>query len=60
MAQYYNMALKTSVGEKVQSFYTHTTKHVRDIHEEASRLAGWHKTNVVETPGDAEPSPKVA
>ncbi|KAF9782512.1 hypothetical protein BJ322DRAFT_1076396 [Thelephora terrestris] len=60
IGDYYTRALGTSVGQKVQDFYTTTTKHVRDIHEEASRIAGWHKTNAVETPADAESSTKDA
>lgn len=62
VAQYYTLALNTPVGQKVRGFYTVTSKHVRDIHEEASRLAGWHKTNAVESPApaDAESSSKAA
>jgi hypothetical protein len=60
VAQYYVRALGTPVGVKVQDFYTKTTKHVHDIHEEAKRLAGWNKSNdVVEPHADAaEPSTK--
>lgn len=58
VAQYYARALSTSVGQKVQDFYTKTSKHVLDIHEEAKRLAGWHKTNTVEPPADVESSTK--
>ena len=58
--QYYTLALNTSVGRTVQRFYTHAAKHVRDIHEEAGRLAGWQKTDVVESSADAESSTKVA
>lgn len=61
VAQYYARALSTSVGQKVHEFYTQTSKHVRDIHEEARRLAGWHKSeDVVESPADAESSTKAA
>ena len=54
--QYYVSALNTAFGRKVHIFYTHTSKHVLDIHEEAKRLAGWHKTKVDESPADGEPS----
>ena len=54
--QYYKLAINTPVGMHVSKFYTQTAKHVHDIHEEASRLAGWQKTNVVESPADAESS----
>jgi hypothetical protein len=58
--QYYTLALNTSFGKKVQTFYTDTSKHVLDIHEEARRLAGWHKTNVVESPADPKSSTNAA
>jgi len=51
-------ALNTSFGLKVQAFYTTTTKQIHDIHEEAKRLAGWNKSNVVEPPAEGEPSSK--
>lgn len=54
LTQYYTRALGTPFGQKVQTFYTHTTKHVLDIHEEAKRLAGWHEKEVVELPTDGE------
>lgn len=60
VAQYYSRALGTSFGSSVQAFYTTTTKHIRDIHEEARRLAGWNKSNVAEAHDDAEPSVKAA
>jgi hypothetical protein len=53
VAQYYTSALNTTFGLKVRSFYTTTTKHVLDIHEEARRLGGWNRSNVVESPADA-------
>jgi len=53
VAQYYVRAFSTPFGSKVQAFYTTTTKHIHDIHEEAKRLAGWDKSNVVEPPADA-------
>ncbi|KAF9650386.1 hypothetical protein BDM02DRAFT_1415941 [Thelephora ganbajun] len=60
VGDYYVRALKTPLGLKVQEFYTTTTKHIHDIHEEARRLAGWNKSNVVEPPVDAEASTKAA
>jgi hypothetical protein len=57
---YYKDALGTAIGQKVHVFYTSTSKHVVDIHQEAVRLAKWHKTNVVECPEDAESSNKTA
>ena len=65
VAQYYERALSTPFGSKVQAFYTNTAKQIQDIHEEAARLAGWHKSNVVESdvvepapPAGGEPSSK--
>jgi len=61
VGDYYLRALNTPVGLKVHSFYTTTSKHVHDIHEEAKRLAGWHETNVVEPQaGASEASTKAA
>jgi len=60
VGDYYLGALSTPFGLKVQAFYTTTTKHIHDIHEEARRLAGWNKSNVAEPPADAEPSTKDA
>jgi len=58
VAQYYAGALSTPFGSKVHSFYTTTAKRIQDIHEEAKRLAGWDKSNVVEPSADAEASTK--
>jgi len=60
VGDYYARVLHTSVGIKVQDFYTSTTKQIRDIHEEAWRLAGWHKRDVVGPAADAESSTKGA
>jgi len=60
IGDYYKDALNTSFGQKVHVFYTTTTKHVADIHHEASRLAGWHETSVVKCPEDGEPGHKTA
>jgi len=40
---YYAKALAHPLGQKVFSFYTTTTKQVRDIHEEARRIADHQK-----------------
>lgn len=37
--EYYNRVMGTSVGQKVQQFYTTTHKQVVDVHEEARRIA---------------------
>jgi len=43
--EYLKTALATPTGQKVQAFYTSTSKQVLDIHEEAKRIAELHKTN---------------
>ncbi|CAA7261442.1 unnamed protein product [Cyclocybe aegerita] len=40
---YYTKALASPFGQKVASFYTDTTKQIRDIHEEARRIADQEK-----------------
>ncbi|KAJ3502875.1 hypothetical protein NLJ89_g8694 [Agrocybe chaxingu] len=40
---YYTKALASPFGQKVASFYTNTTKQIRDIHEEARRIAEQEK-----------------
>jgi RNA recognition motif-containing protein len=42
--EYYSKAISSPFGQKVFSFYTSTSKQVRDIHEEARRIADQHKT----------------
>ncbi|KAF8583324.1 hypothetical protein K439DRAFT_1390595 [Ramaria rubella] len=42
-SDYYTKALAHPLGQKVFAFYTSTTKQVRDIHEEARRIADHHK-----------------
>lgn len=42
-SDYYARALNTSVGQKVLSFYTTTSKQVHDVHEEAKRIAAEKK-----------------
>jgi len=65
VGDYYTRALSTSIGSKVQAFYTNTAKHIQDIHEEAKRIAGWQKSSAVESdvvepepPTEGEPSSK--
>lgn len=58
VVQYYARALNTAFGSKVRDFYTTSSKHVQDIHEEAARLAGWQKSNAVESDG-VQPAPSV-
>lgn len=43
--QYYTKALATPLGQKVKQFYTVADKQVRDIHEEARRIADNHKAS---------------
>lgn len=54
--QYYSKAISSPFGQKVFSFYTSTTKQVRDIHEEARRIAGQHKATGSAPPHGADPS----
>ncbi|KAF8654604.1 hypothetical protein AX16_003517 [Volvariella volvacea WC 439] len=42
-ADYYARALSSPFGKKVYEFYTNTSKQVKDIHEEARRIAAEHK-----------------
>jgi len=58
VGDYYARALNTVFGSKVRDFYTTSSKRVQDIHEEAARLAGWQKSNVVESDG-VQPAPSV-
>jgi len=55
--QYYAKAIASPLGQKVQSFYTTTSKQVMDIHEEARRIAEAHKAT--EKSG-AEPQTKTS
>lgn len=41
--KYYSSAITSSLGQKVRAFYTSTSKQVRDIHEEALRIANEQK-----------------
>ena len=58
--QYYLSALNTPTGQKVHKFYTQTAKSAQEIHEEAKRLAGWHKTSVDKPAANEESSSKAA
>ncbi|KAI6147264.1 hypothetical protein BKA82DRAFT_1001949 [Pisolithus tinctorius] len=51
--EYYSKALASPVGQKVLSFYTNTSKQVFDIHEEARRIVGQHKSQRQETSSTA-------
>jgi len=51
--EYYSKALSSPFGQKVFSFYTSTSKQVRDIHEEARRIADQHKATGSVPPHDA-------
>ncbi|KAF9235182.1 hypothetical protein BU15DRAFT_78277 [Melanogaster broomeanus] len=52
---YYSKALSSPFGQSVLSFYTNTSKQVRDIHEEALRIRE-HK--VAQPPAAAPPAPE--
>jgi len=41
---YYLRAISSPLGQKVKEFYTDTSKQVRDIHEEARRIADQEKS----------------
>lgn len=41
--KYYAKAMASPLGLKVKEFYTTTSKQVRDIHEEARRIAAEEK-----------------
>jgi len=43
---YYSKAMNTNTGQKVLQFYTSTTKQVKDVHEEAVRIASEKKATV--------------
>ncbi|KAG8898641.1 hypothetical protein FRB99_007242 [Tulasnella sp. 403] len=51
---YYEKAMASPFGQRVYSFYTDTAKQVRDIHEEARRIADTHKPGPTATPAPAE------
>lgn len=41
--KYYLKAMKSPLAQQVRVFYTSTSKHILDIHEEASRIASQQK-----------------
>jgi len=43
---YYSKAINTNTGQKVLQFYTSTTKQVKDVHEEAVRIASEKRATV--------------
>jgi hypothetical protein len=43
LKQYYSKAVASPFGQQVFSFYTTTSKQIRDIHAEARRIADQHK-----------------
>jgi len=45
---YYQRAISSPFGQKVQLFYTDTSKQVKDIHEEARRIADAEKASHAE------------
>ncbi|KAG6336874.1 hypothetical protein ID866_2232, partial [Astraeus odoratus] len=51
--EYYSKALSSPFGQRVYSFYTTTSKQVKDIHEEARRIVDQHK----ESAGATQSSP---
>jgi len=47
--QYYEQAIASQIGQRVKRFYTETSKHVHDIHEEARHIAQAEKKSSKET-----------
>ncbi|KAF8806089.1 hypothetical protein BYT27DRAFT_7257512 [Phlegmacium glaucopus] len=54
---YYLKAITSPLGQKVRSFYTDTSKQVRDIHEEARRLADHEKSEKSSTTQQTQDAP---
>jgi len=58
---YYARALSSPLGQRVRLFYTSTSKHVSDIHEEAVRISNEHKASqhaaATEPTGGEAPGP---
>ncbi|KIJ14920.1 hypothetical protein PAXINDRAFT_169359 [Paxillus involutus ATCC 200175] len=54
--EYYSKALCSPLGQSVFSFYTNTSKQVRDIHEEAVRI----KEHKPQSPASTSPAPAPA
>ncbi|KAL5520037.1 hypothetical protein ACEPAG_1697 [Sanghuangporus baumii] len=53
MHDYYSNAISSPFGQKVREFYMNTEKQLKDIHEEARRIADTHKTTPPTTGGSA-------
>lgn len=51
--QYYKKAISSPFGQKVHLFYTDTSKQVKDIHEEARRIAEQEKAAQAERTHDS-------
>ncbi|KUL89023.1 hypothetical protein ZTR_05954 [Talaromyces verruculosus] len=63
LTSYFEKALDTPTGQKVRDFYVQTDKQVRDIHNEARRLADLKAGKTTEQPaagGVTAPTPDVA
>ncbi|KAF8967097.1 hypothetical protein BDZ97DRAFT_1917048 [Flammula alnicola] len=56
---YYLKAIASPFGQKVKAFYTETSKQVKDIHEEARRIADQEKSDAPKAP-DAQPTGSAA
>jgi len=54
---YYQTAIASSFGQKVKAFYTDTSKQVRDIHEEARRIADQNKSQTAPSSTTTTASP---
>jgi len=57
---YYSKAISSPFGQRVQAFYTTTTKQVLDIHEEARRIADQHKADAAAATAPVETTPVTA
>ncbi|KAF8552769.1 hypothetical protein OG21DRAFT_1597972 [Imleria badia] len=58
--EYYTKALASSIGQSVFSFYTSTSKQVRDIHEEALRIKKAKTAAPTSAPASTPASPPPA
>jgi len=54
VSQYYSKAISSQWGQKVKSFYTTTSKQVKDIHEEALRISAQEKAKGSSNPAEGE------
>jgi len=53
---YYQSAISSPFGQKVKAFYTDTSKQVRDIHEEARRIADQDKSQATSASSTTAPA----